>query len=87
VIKQVILFRKDLHMRKGKIAAQVAHASLKVFLDRRDQKQRTRLEVDLTNDMQIWVNGMFAKIVLSVDSEDDLLEAMKLAQQANIPCA
>lgn len=35
-IKQVILYRKDLNMRKGKIAAQVAHASMKVFLDRAD---------------------------------------------------
>lgn len=34
MIKQVILFRKDLNMRKGKIAAQVAHASMKVFFDR-----------------------------------------------------
>jgi PTH2 family peptidyl-tRNA hydrolase len=31
--KQVIVVRKDLNMRKGKLAAQVAHASLKVFFD------------------------------------------------------
>lgn len=31
--KQVIVVRKDLNMRKGKIAAQVAHASMKVLLD------------------------------------------------------
>lgn len=34
-VKQVIVVRMDLNMRKGKIAAQVAHASLKVFLDRK----------------------------------------------------
>ena len=33
-IKQVIVVRKDLNMRKGKMCAQVAHASLKIFLDR-----------------------------------------------------
>jgi PTH2 family peptidyl-tRNA hydrolase len=32
-IKQVIVIRKDLNMRKGKIAAQAAHASMKVFFD------------------------------------------------------
>ena len=33
-IKQVIIVRKDLNMRKGKIAAQVAHAAMKVILDK-----------------------------------------------------
>jgi len=31
--KQVIVMRKDLKMRKGKIASQSAHASLKIFFD------------------------------------------------------
>lgn len=31
--KQILVVRKDLHMRKGKIAAQCAHASMKVLLD------------------------------------------------------
>lgn len=34
MIKQVLVVRKDLNMRKGKMASQCAHASLKVFLDR-----------------------------------------------------
>lgn len=33
-VKQVICIRKDLGMRKGKIAAQCSHASMKVFFDR-----------------------------------------------------
>ena len=33
-IKQIIVVRKDLNMRKGKIASQCAHASMKVFFDR-----------------------------------------------------
>ena len=32
-IKQVIVMRTDLHMRKGKMIAQGAHASMKVFFD------------------------------------------------------
>ena len=31
--KQVIVMRKDLNMRKGKMIAQGAHASMKVFFD------------------------------------------------------
>lgn len=33
--KQVIVMRKDLNMRKGKMIAQGAHASMKVLLDRK----------------------------------------------------
>lgn len=32
-VKQVLVVRRDLNMRKGKIAAQAAHASMKVILD------------------------------------------------------
>ena len=38
-IKQVIVVRKDLNMRKGKIATQVAHASMKVLLDVMDNTE------------------------------------------------
>ena len=33
-VKQVIVVRSDLKMNKGKIAGQVAHASLAIILDR-----------------------------------------------------
>lgn len=102
-IKQVILARTDLNMRKGKLAAQVAHASMKVFFDRQmiylpntesfepvhgeGWKVDSALMVDLTPEMTAWVNGSFAKIVLGVSTEADLLEALRLAKEAGIPCA
>lgn len=33
-VKQVIVMRTDLNMRKGKMVAQGAHASMKIFFDR-----------------------------------------------------
>ncbi len=96
-IKQVILYRRDLNMRKGKIAAQVAHASMKVFFDRGEVMSERKsgegaeddhwLDISLTPDMAEWVQNSFAKIVLSVESEADLLRAHQLAKEAGIPTA
>lgn len=68
--KQVIVFRKDLRnteghkIRSGKIGAQCAHASLAAY--------KTADKID--NAFISWDNGTFAKIVLAVDSEQELLD-------------
>lgn len=85
-LKQVIVYRRDLKMRKGKIAAQAAHASMKVFFDRA-VKEPHQLTIPLTPDMAAWVNGIFTKIVLSVDDEDALLAVFEHARERGLPCA
>jgi len=86
-VKQVIVIRKDLNMRKGKIAAQAAHASMAVLLDRMGVKYYYHrleddtayghedwiLSVDRDSPMWEWLNGPFTKIVVYVDSEEELL--------------
>ena len=96
-IKQVLVYRRDLKMRKGKIAAQCAHASMKVFLDRGSLEVSVDpegnlpdehwMDLPLTPEMAAWVGGLFGKIVLSVDSEEDLLRVYKMALDAGIPAA
>jgi peptidyl-tRNA hydrolase, PTH2 family len=90
--KQVILVRTDLNMRKGKLAAQVSHASMKVFFDRGRRVFQPPLEPDLlvvplTVDMAEWVYGTFTKIVLGVESEEVLLRAHRLALDHDLPTA
>lgn len=97
-VKQVLLYRRDLKMRKGKIAAQCAHASLAVFLGRRADGASAEiggepvaaadvLVVPLDDGMKAWIEGRFTKIVLSVEDEAALVEAHRLAMEAGIPCA
>ena len=86
-IKQIILYRRDLKMRKGKIAAQVAHASMKVFLDRATSSSPSSMTLHLTPDMATWVRSRFTKIVLSVEDEASLLRAYEEAKARGIPCA
>lgn len=85
-VKQVILFRKDLQMRKGKIAAQVAHASLAALLN---QGTRTwdQLTIPLDRAAASWVNHRFAKIVLSVPGEVELVKAYEEALSRGLPAA
>ena len=67
--KQVIVMRKDLNMRKGKMIAQGAHASLKVLVDAGGIESPERFAFAMTPAMAAWLGGRFAKVAVSVDSE------------------
>lgn len=87
MIKQVILMRTDLNMRKGKMIAQGSHASMKVFFDRISSVDDDIMHIKLEPDMREWINGQFTKICLKVDSESQLDELLSSAITAGLPCA
>lgn len=86
-VKQVIVIRKDLNMRKGKMIAQGAHASMKVLLDKNESKNRDRLEIPISEDIADWVFGNFRKIVVYVNSEQELLNIYNKAKDKNLICS
>lgn len=99
-VKQVIVMRTDLGMRKGKMCAQAAHASMKVFFD---NFRRLRLlkgefngktfdggvmyHVSLPAELCEWVDGLFTKIVVGIDSEEKLKALHTEVLLAGLPCA
>lgn len=86
--KQVLLYRRDLKMRKGKIAAQCAHASVGVLLRpalRASPVGTDPLPVPLGGVTEQWLRFGQAKIVLSVEDEEALLTAFGLALEAGLP--
>lgn len=93
--KQVIVMRKDLNMRKGKMIAQGAHASLKVLLDAgaldggaaADAGTAARFSVALSPALAAWLGGRFTKVCVSVDSEAALDAVIEKARAAGVPCA
>lgn len=86
--KQVIVMRKDLNMRKGKMIAQGAHASMKVLLDRRTAASEDSLTFSMTPAMHQWlVSGRFTKVCVSVDSEAALDAICARAEAAGVPFA
>lgn len=86
VAKQVIVMRKDLNMRKGKMVAQGAHASLKVFLDRA-RLDAQACAIPLTEAMHAWLGGRFTKVCVGVGSEAELDAVVAAAAAAGVPCA
>jgi PTH2 family peptidyl-tRNA hydrolase len=92
-IKQVIVIRKDLNMRKGKLAAQAAHSSLAVFFNLlkahpNSKAEQGHFELDIDNPFMLdWMNGHFTKIGVYVNSEQELLDLHQKAQAAGLPCA
>lgn len=91
-IKQVIVMRKDLNMRKGKIAAQASHASLGSLLkffnkETKDNKTTYSCSFDKDSILDKWLNGIFTKICLYVESEEELLKIYEKVENAKIPCA
>lgn len=87
-IKQVIVMRKDLNMRKGKMAAQASHASM-AFITRNLGyccRNPDAFTVTLSKVEKQWLDDSFVKICVSVDSEEELLAIRDAAEQARIVC-
>ncbi|SDX59663.1 peptidyl-tRNA hydrolase Pth2 [Halobellus clavatus] len=74
-MKQAIVARTDLGMGRGKLAAQVAHASLSAY---EDTGRRTRTE---------WKGGGQKKVVLKADGEDALFRLADEAERLGLPNA
>ena len=77
--KQVIIVRTDLEMSRGKIAGQVAHAAIGAA-NHSDCKQ---------SEFDLWYNDGKdqRKIILSVESEDHLMNIFAQAMAAELPFA
>jgi PTH2 family peptidyl-tRNA hydrolase len=73
--KQVIVVRKDLKMDRGKLASQVAHASLEAY-KKADNKIRER-----------WEEEGSKKVVLKVESLKELMALKESVREMRIPYA
>lgn len=77
MVKQVIVMRNDLNMRKGKMVAQGAHASMLFLIQR---AATTGLFADFEED---WM-GHMTKICVRCDSESELVLIHDKAKEAGL---
>lgn len=72
-LKQVIIIRHDLKMRAGKAIAQGAHASLKAVLENFDNPL-----------VKEWLSGIFTKVCVRVNSEEELISVYEKAKEVGL---
>jgi peptidyl-tRNA hydrolase len=72
-MKQVMVVNNSLKLPKGKLAAQVAHASVAAFIAA-DEKAK-----------KAWIKIGMPKVVVKGDSEDLLIKLMTRAEAQGIP--
>ena len=96
--KMMIVMRRDLKMRKGKIAAQSGHACIEAILralikeGRTGDLEMTEGETVLKNNgkntpLSVWFEYGCAKVCVYVDSEEALLDIAKKAEEKGIIAA
>jgi len=73
-IKQVILIRKDLKMRRGKEIAQGSHASMEFLVSGLRGAGTASTVLTLDPDAAAWVQKGMAKVCLRVNAEQELIE-------------
>lgn len=83
LIKQVLVLRKDLNMRKGKMVAQGAHASQLAIMAAQNGSELGHPE--WVNWYNLWMRGSFTKICLGIIGEDALRMVANSAKDRNLP--
>lgn len=91
-MKQVIIARKDLGMSAGKLAAQVSHGSMAFLTNiiknhtfsnpyQTIMSWSTPEEIDIYEN---WINGSFTKVICEAKNKNQLLKAVKIAEELGL---
>ena len=72
-MKQVIIADESLKLPRGKLSAQVAHASVAGFLTASKKQQKQ------------WIEEGMPKVVLAADTEQEIIEYYEKALEAGLP--
>lgn len=88
-VKQIIIVRKDLGMRKGKIAAQVAHGSSLAIMQHavfHDDGFNLSYQSfgEHSEAVKQWQTGLFTKIVVTVNSLEELEQIENIAKEKGL---
>ena len=89
-MRQIIIARKDLNMHPGKLAAQVAHASLAFLSNKiryKGQLDGAFVDVYLSIPKDVydeWFCGVFTKTVCEAKNRNQLMKAITIAEELGL---
>lgn len=92
-MKQIIIVRKDLNMSKGKMAAQVAHASMAFLISVMKKNSKISVYNSLYYSCRFlvhkkfyedWICGSFTKIILEAKNKHQLEKVYKIAEELGL---
>lgn len=92
-VKQVIVMRKDLKVRRGKEIAQGAHASSAWLTERIAKAKKFGhhtthsiqvQDIEFTEDEMAWMGGRFTKVCVQVENEKELRTIFGKAKAAGL---
>lgn len=88
-VKQIIVIRTKYpdnnggfrKLRTGKIISQACHASM-VFLT--DKIRKSNSNIELTEEEKLWVEGLFTKVCVYVETEEELIQVYENAKAVGL---
>jgi PTH2 family peptidyl-tRNA hydrolase len=83
-IKQVIVVRRDLNMRKSEMFSHAAHASMKFIVDNNESERGDEISIKLSGEEAKWINSGFRSIMVGIDSEDALNDLIFKARLSSV---
>lgn len=83
-VKQVIVVRKDLKMKRSRLAALVSQVASKFITENNESNRGDELHVKLSKQEADWINNSSLPIVLGVNSQDALNDLILKAEILNI---
>lgn len=85
--RQLIIARKDLNMGAGKLAAQVAHASIAFMTKWLKKYADADGHIDAWFDVEIldnWINDIFTKTVCQAKNKNQIMKAVGIAEELGL---
>ena len=80
MLKQAIIVRKDLNLKRKELISQATKASIKFIIENNESERGGQLLINLSSDETAWLTGSFSQDILFVETKDQLDDIMFRAE-------